>query len=215
MKTQRKMLTICLISALGLSFSTQAAPLLSQDGGAQSSATIENVNAWLEIDTLAFEQNIATLEKLLDGKSKICAVVKADAYGNGLDLLMPSIMKMNVPCLAITSNEEARIIRAHGYQGQVVRLADFGAFVNILPGKDGLVHISQITEERVKNVSDHLSVGDTVKVKVLEVDRQGRIRLSIKEAKDPEVVAEAPAEAPARAEAAAPAATNNDEKPAE
>src|SRR5699024_5818055 len=64
------------------------------------------------------------------------------------------------------------------YQGQVVRLADFGAFVNILPGKDGLVHISQITEERVKNVSDHLSVGQTVDVKVLEVDRQGRIRLS-------------------------------------
>ena len=70
------------------------------------------------------------------------------------------------------------------YQGQVVRLADFGAFVNILPGKDGLVHISQITEERVKNVSDHLTVGDTVAVKVLEVDRQGRIRLSIKEAKE-------------------------------
>nr|WP_211284200.1 polyribonucleotide nucleotidyltransferase [Oceanimonas doudoroffii] len=78
------------------------------------------------------------------------------------------------------------------YEGQVVRLADFGAFVNILPGKDGLVHISQITEERVKNVSDHLKVGDTVKVKVLEVDRQGRIRLSIKEANKPEE-AEAPA----------------------
>ncbi|MDP5290835.1 polyribonucleotide nucleotidyltransferase [Oceanimonas sp. CHS3-5] len=72
------------------------------------------------------------------------------------------------------------------YEGQVVRLADFGAFVNILPGKDGLVHISQITEERVKNVSDHLKVGDKVKVKVLEVDRQGRIRLSIKEANKPE-----------------------------
>ncbi|WP_410506579.1 polyribonucleotide nucleotidyltransferase [Oceanimonas sp. CAM02] len=79
------------------------------------------------------------------------------------------------------------------YEGQVVRLADFGAFVNILPGKDGLVHISQITEERVKNVSDHLKVGDKVKVKVLEVDRQGRIRLSIKEANKPEEAEAAPA----------------------
>ncbi|MGO1246655.1 MAG: polyribonucleotide nucleotidyltransferase [Oceanisphaera sp.] len=91
------------------------------------------------------------------------------------------------------------------YQGQVVRLADFGAFVNILPGKDGLVHISQITEERVKNVSDHLSVGDSVKVKVLEVDRQGRIRLSIKEAKEPEAATETP-EAPVTEAAAEPTA---------
>lgn len=67
------------------------------------------------------------------------------------------------------------------YPGKVIRLADFGAFVNILPGKDGLVHISQISEERVKNVSDHMKVGDMVDVKVLEVDRQGRIRLSMKE----------------------------------
>ncbi|MDD2343399.1 MAG: polyribonucleotide nucleotidyltransferase, partial [Tolumonas sp.] len=69
------------------------------------------------------------------------------------------------------------------YEGKVTRLAEFGAFVNILPGKDGLVHISQITDERVKDVSDYLKVGDMVRTKVLEVDRQGRIRLSIKEAK--------------------------------
>ena len=66
------------------------------------------------------------------------------------------------------------------YDGRVARLMDFGAFVNILPGKDGLVHISQISEERVENVSDKLKEGDVVKVKVLEVDRQGRIRLSMK-----------------------------------
>ena len=71
------------------------------------------------------------------------------------------------------------------YEGKVVRLVDFGAFVNVLPGKDGLVHISQISEERVNNVADHLSVGQEVKVKVVEVDRQGRVRLSIKEAMAP------------------------------
>jgi polyribonucleotide nucleotidyltransferase len=68
------------------------------------------------------------------------------------------------------------------YKGIVKRLADFGAFVEILPGTDGLVHISQITEEKVRRVDDVLSEGDEVMVKVLEIDRQGKIRLSIKEA---------------------------------
>jgi polyribonucleotide nucleotidyltransferase len=67
------------------------------------------------------------------------------------------------------------------YEGKVVRLMDFGAFVTILPGKDGLVHISQISDERVDKVSDKLGEGDLVRVKVLEIDRQGRVRLSMKE----------------------------------
>jgi polyribonucleotide nucleotidyltransferase len=67
------------------------------------------------------------------------------------------------------------------YEGKVARLMDFGAFVTILPGRDGLVHISQISKERVEKVSDKLSEGDVVKVKVLEVDRQGRIRLSMRD----------------------------------
>ena len=66
-------------------------------------------------------------------------------------------------------------------EGKVVRLMDFGAFVAILPGRDGLVHISQISNERVERVSDKLKEGDVVKVKVLEVDRQGRVRLSMKD----------------------------------
>ncbi|MCG8325050.1 MAG: polyribonucleotide nucleotidyltransferase [Thiotrichales bacterium] len=66
------------------------------------------------------------------------------------------------------------------YEGRVAKLMDFGAFVNILPGKDGLVHISQISEERVEQVSDKLSEGEFVKVKVLEIDKQGRVRLSMK-----------------------------------
>ena len=76
----------------------------------------------------------------------------------------------------ITADVEVGMI----YEGKVAKLMDFGAFVTILPGKDGLVHISQISNERVENVSDKLSEGDTVRVKVLEVDKQGRIRLSMK-----------------------------------
>ncbi len=78
------------------------------------------------------------------------------------------------------------------YQGKVARIVDFGAFVTILPGKDGLVHISQIAEERVNDVNEYLKVGQTVPVKVLEIDRQGRVRLSMKDA----------AEKPAQAETA-------------
>jgi len=67
------------------------------------------------------------------------------------------------------------------YEGKVVRIMDFGAFVNLLPGKDGMVHISQLAENRVEKVTDVVNVGDTVKVKVLEIDRQGRVRLTMRE----------------------------------
>ena len=67
------------------------------------------------------------------------------------------------------------------YEGTVSRIVDFGAFVTILPGKDGLVHISQIANQRVENVSDYLKEGQQIKVKVLDVDQRGRIKLSIKE----------------------------------
>ena len=67
------------------------------------------------------------------------------------------------------------------YTGTVARIVDFGAFVTILPGKDGLVHISQIANERVENVSDYLKEGQEIQVKVLDVDARGRIKLSIKE----------------------------------
>jgi len=76
----------------------------------------------------------------------------------------------------ITADVEVGVV----YEGKVSKLMDFGAFVTILPGKDGLVHISQISNERVENVSDKLAEGDIVKVKVLEIDKQGRIRLSMK-----------------------------------
>ena len=76
----------------------------------------------------------------------------------------------------ITQDVEVGMI----YRGKVAKLMDFGAFVTIMPGKDGLVHISQISDERVESVADKLSEGDMVDVKVLEVDKQGRIRLSMK-----------------------------------
>ena len=89
------------------------------------------------------------------------------------------------------------------YEGTVARIVDFGAFVTFLPGKDGLVHISQIAEERVNKVTDYLEEGQVVKVKCLDVDQRGRIKLSIKEAIASEAVVDADASEAEAVEAAA------------
>ena len=67
------------------------------------------------------------------------------------------------------------------YTGKVKKIMEYGAFVNILPGKDGLVHISQISEERVNNVRDVMAEGDDVQVKLLDIDGQGRVKLTMKD----------------------------------
>ena len=80
------------------------------------------------------------------------------------------------------------------YKGKVTRVVDFGAFVSILGGKEGLVHISQITDERVERVADYLSVGQEVMVKVVEIDRQNRIRLTMKDVNNAEAEVATPVE---------------------
>jgi len=111
------------------------------------------------------EETGATIDIDNDGTVKIASVDGA----SGREALKRVEM--------ITADVEVGTI----YEGRVARLMDFGAFVTILPGKDGLVHISQISNERVEKVSDKLKEGDVIKVKVLEVDRQGRIRLSMRD----------------------------------
>ena len=110
------------------------------------------------------EETGATIDITDDGVVKIAAVDKAAG-----DEARRRIEQ-------ITADVEVGQI----YEGKVVRIMDFGAFVAILPGRDGMVHISQICEERVQSVSDKLAVGDVVKVRVLEIDKQGRVRLSMK-----------------------------------
>ena len=123
MQTKMKSLALMLTLALGMPAISQAAPLLADQGEpAAKLARVPQANAWLEIDRQAFTDNIRTLQKELDGKSKICAVMKADAYGNSIDLLMPSILETNVECVGITSNAEAAIVRQHGYKGRIARL---------------------------------------------------------------------------------------------
>lgn len=101
--------------------SSFAAPLLTPHLSAVQAAAPQ-ANAWVEINVQAFEQNIQTLQKQLQDKSQICAVMKADAYGHGIEILMPSILKLKVPCVGITSNAEAAAVRQSGYQGRILRL---------------------------------------------------------------------------------------------
>lgn len=122
------------------------------------------------------------------GKGGVTIRAITEQTGASIDLTDDGVV--NVASVDKAAGEEARrmieeitaeVEVGKVYEGKVVRLMDFGAFVTILPGKDGLVHISQISDERVENVSDKLSEGDVVRVKVLEIDRQGRVRLSMKE----------------------------------
>lgn len=121
MKLNSLVLAISLACGISLTTSAMAAPMLQTHGDYQYANHVK-ANAWLEIDTQAFEDNITRLQSELGANTKICAVMKADAYGNGIDLLMPSIIKTGVPCIGIASNEEARVARAHGYQGVISRV---------------------------------------------------------------------------------------------
>ena len=121
-------------------------------GGATIRAITEETNSSIDIDD--------------DGTVKV--------YADNNDSLQAALLRIS----SIVAEAEIGAI----YEGTVVRIVDFGAFVNFLPGKDGLVHISQVAEERVNAVSDYLKEGQVVKVKCLDVDQRGRIKLSIKEA---------------------------------
>lgn len=152
------------------------------------------------------EESGAEIEVREDGRVEICA---------------PDESSMETAVRRIHEITDSRVEVGQIYTGHVTRIVDFGAFVNILPGKDGLVHISQITGTKIKDVSEYLSVGDEVRVKVMNIDSKNRIALSIKAAKDdeegtaeaPETTApgtptpesEAQKAAPESAEAAAPA----------
>lgn len=131
------------------------------------------------------------VDKIKDviGKGGVTIRGLIEEFGVSIDIDDDGVVK-----IASVSGEAAKEVQrrielitaevevGQNYEGKVVKLADFGAFVAILPGKEGLVHISQITDERVERVSDVLSEGQMVRVKVLEIDKQGRIRLSIKAA---------------------------------
>jgi len=138
-------------------------------------------------------------EKIRDVIGKGGAVIRALTEETGTTIDIAEDGTVNIACqnldacdLAKKRIEEitAEVEVGRTYEGTVLKLLDFGAIVSVLPGKDGLLHISQIAHERVNSVTDHLKEGQTVKVKVLEADEKGRLRLSMK------ALLDAPAAAP-------------------
>jgi polyribonucleotide nucleotidyltransferase len=155
----------------------------------------------------AYAPRIITLkinpEKIRDVIGKGGAVIRALTEETGTTIDIEDDGTIRIGCISAEAGEEAKrrieLITAEVevgqvYEGTVLKLLDIGAIVSLLPGKDGLVHISQIAHQRVNNVADHLQEGQHVRVKVLEVDDRGRVRLSIKALQD----------APAKEEVAAP-----------
>ena len=150
------------------------------------SAPRANMSEWApSIITLKIDP-----EKIRDVIGKGGAVIRQITEETGTTIDIESDGTVKIASVNGTAGREAQrrieLITAdvevgRVYEGKVARLMDFGAFVTILPGRDGLVHISQISNERVERVSDKLKEGDVIRVKVLEVDRQGRIRLSMRD----------------------------------
>ena len=166
MKHSVKWMALCIAAAFATP--TFSAPVLDAHPTPSSALHQQKINAWLEIDTQAFEQNIATLQSQLQGQSKICAVMKADAYGNGIALLMPSVIKMKVPCVAIASNSEARVVRASGYKGQIIRVRTATLdeirdamkynMTELIGNPDQASAISQLAQKHGKTLSYHLAL---------------------------------------------------------
>ena len=101
---------------------TLAAPPLAPQPRYRDGNPASRSNAWLEVDSRGFASNIEELRRLVGDLAKVCVVVKADAYGHGLDLLMPTILRHRIPWLGVASTDEARVVRSHGFRGRILRL---------------------------------------------------------------------------------------------
>lgn len=167
MKAKRLFCWLPLALAVACVNQAQSAPILQPYGDYRYEAR-HQANSWLEIDTAIFEQNISLLQSRLAKGTKLCAVLKADAYGHGVDLLMPSVIKMDVPCIGIASNEEAKVARAHGYQGVITRIRNAsisevatGTKYNIQELVGSLEHakaINDIAKQQGKTIEYHLAI---------------------------------------------------------
>jgi polyribonucleotide nucleotidyltransferase len=144
-------------------------------------------------------------EKIRDVIGKGGAVIRALTEETGTQIDIQEDGTVKIACTSMEAGELAKkrieeitaeVEVGKVYEGTVVKLLDFGAIVNVLPGRDGLLHISQIAHERVNNIGEYLKEGQTVKVKVLEADEKGRLRLSMKALLEPPATATPPSESP-------------------
>ncbi|NOI01883.1 alanine racemase [Vibrio kanaloae] len=131
---------------------------------------VQGANAWLEVNLSQFQENIEQFKSHMDGKTKICAVMKADAYGNGIAGLMPTIIEQNIPCVAVASNAEAKAVRDSGFKGQLMRVrsADIGEIEaaidlnveELIGSTEQAKALSKLAEKTDKEVKIHLALND-------------------------------------------------------
>ncbi|WP_373939173.1 alanine racemase [Vibrio kanaloae] len=146
-----------------------AAPLQITNAAVKAEQ-VQGANAWLEVNLSQFQENIEQFKSHMDGKTKICAVMKADAYGNGIAGLMPTIIEQNIPCVAIASNAEAKTVRDSGFKGQLMRVrsADIGEIEaaidlnveELIGSTEQAKALSKLAEKTDKEVKIHLALND-------------------------------------------------------
>ena len=147
--TRRRFIAAAVGTAFAATLDAQASPLLGMSDKRKAGAP----NAWIEVDPEVFENNLRLVLAALTGGAKVCAIMKADAYGIGIDMVMPSIIKARVPYVGIASTEEARMVRACGFKGRLmrVRAATLDEVEGALPYK---------VEELVGNLAAAQAMGD-------------------------------------------------------
>lgn len=166
---KKSLLSLSIASLLLPSFLATSAPLIL-DNLIPSQQEIQQSNAWLEINLGQFKQNIEQFKTHIKSDTKICAVMKADAYGNGIRGLMPTIIAQGIPCVAITSNAEARLVRESGFDGQLMRVrsASFDEIkqslaLNIeeLIGSESQVEqLAALYQKTGKSIKVHIALND-------------------------------------------------------
>ncbi|KDM92192.1 alanine racemase [Photobacterium galatheae] len=116
------LIALAMMGTTSASMQAIAAPTLPAIEQAHNMDEVQSSNAWVEVDKAAFESNIAHLQNYVGRNTDICAVMKADAYGNGIANLLPSVIQSGIPCVGITSNAEAQLVRDMGFNGRLMRL---------------------------------------------------------------------------------------------
>ena len=170
MRLNKTLLSLTIAAAVAVPVMQATAAPLQISNTAAKAEQVQGANAWLEINLGQFRDNIEQFKSHMDGKTKICAVMKADAYGNGIAGLMPTIIEQQIPCVAVASNAEAQTVRDSGFKGQLMRVrsADIGeieAAINLnveelIGTAEQAKALSKLAEKAGKEIKVHLALND-------------------------------------------------------
>ncbi|ELB2788831.1 alanine racemase [Vibrio alginolyticus] len=170
MRLNKTLLSLTIAAAIAIPVMQATAAPLQISNTAAKAEQVQGANAWLEINLGQFRDNIEQFKSHMDGKTKICAVMKADAYGNGIAGLMPTIIEQQIPCVAVASNAEAQTVRDSGFKGQLMRVrsADIGEIEaaidlnveELIGTAEQAKALSKLAEKAGKEIKAHLALND-------------------------------------------------------